>query len=289
MKIAILSDLHSNLPALRVVIADIQRWKPDHIVVAGDTINRGPRPGECIDIVLEKQSTQGWRILRGNHEDYVLMHSRSDAPRSGPAFEVHRPSYWTYQRLGATVSDIEAMPSEITFEDPDGGEIQIVHASLIHNRDGIYPETTDQELIRKIGLDERPATHRSLKVFAVGHTHRPLVRSLNGTLIVNAGSAGLPFDQDQRVSYARLLWQNGSWHAEIVRLEYDLAQAEEDFFTTGYMKDSGPLAELVRLELIHASSLLYGWAVQYQSLAMAGKISMRESVDAYLKNLRIAP
>ena len=93
------------------------------------------------------------------------------------------------------------------------------------NRVGIYPETPDRDLESKI------APPRPLLV--VGHTHFALVRRLNSTLVVNAGSAGLPFDGDTRPAYAQLTWQSDGWKARITRVDYDLAQAERDFYEEG--------------------------------------------------------
>ncbi len=67
MKVAVLSDVHGNLPALRTVIADIDAWSPDLVVVGGDIINRGPLSGECLDLLVERQAADGWHLLRGNH------------------------------------------------------------------------------------------------------------------------------------------------------------------------------------------------------------------------------
>ena len=72
MKLAVLADVHANWPALQAVAADIERWQADRVVVAGDVINRGPRPVECADFVLV--AAQSWPWVRGNHEEYVLSH-----------------------------------------------------------------------------------------------------------------------------------------------------------------------------------------------------------------------
>jgi predicted phosphodiesterase len=52
MKLAVLADVHANWQALQAVAADLERWQPDRVVVAGDVINRGPRPLECAKFVL---------------------------------------------------------------------------------------------------------------------------------------------------------------------------------------------------------------------------------------------
>lgn len=293
MKIAVIADAHANRVALQTVVAHIEAWKPDHVIVLGDLVNRGPRPAECLDLVMENVQAQGWLLVRGNHEEYVISRAASDAPRSGPQAEVHQPSSWTYQQLGGDVSALEAMPYQVTLSDPSGGEVAFYHGSVLGLRAGIYPETGDPSLLKKTGLDSRPPEAPPLSMFCVGHTHRPLVRWLNGTCVVNAGSAGLPFDGDQRAGYAQLTWhahgshprQGGAWQAEIIRLPYDRQQAERDFYVNGYLEGGGPLVRLVLIELQSASSLLYTWAVQYQERAERGEISVEEAVNRYLQSL----
>lgn len=274
MKIAVLADIHANLVAFQAVREDILAWEPDQVVIAGDVVNRGPRPKECLELALQLEREHGWRRVRGNHEDYVMVHARPEAP-SGAALEVHRGSYWTYTRLGGEVSTLEAMPFCQSLSGPDGKEVRIVHASMRHNRDGVYPETSDDTLRKQIA--PAPA------VFCTGHTHRPLIRRLDGTLVVNAGSAGLPFDYDVRASYARLTWGINGWNAEIVRVAYDLDKAAEDFFTTGFIPEAGPLAKLVLIELREARSQLFQWTCRYQARCLAGEMSMEDSVSAFLQ------
>jgi hypothetical protein len=173
------------------------------------------------------------------------------------------------------------MPVSRQLLDPAGQEVSFFHGSVLGMRDGIYPETDDETLRHKIALDERPESSPPLAVFCVGHTHRPLMRELNGTLVVNAGSAGLPFDRDTRAAYARLAWQGGRWRAEIRRLSYDLHAAETDYYQTGYLENGGPLVRLVLRELLTARSHLYTWAINYQDAALHGRISLEESVERH--------
>jgi hypothetical protein len=168
------------------------------------------------------------------------------------------------------------MPSLQQLYGSDGGEVRIVHASMRGNRDGIYPETPDDEL--KLQIGKPPA------LFCVAHTHRPLIRSIGRTLVVNAGSVGLPFDGDRRLSYAQLTNIRGDWKAKIIRLDYDLIAAENDFYLTGYIEDAGPLTKLVLIELKYACSQLYNWSRLYQQQALNGEISMQWSVEEYLAN-----
>jgi predicted phosphodiesterase len=286
MKIAVLSDIHANFVALTTAVDHLEPWKPDYVIVAGDLVNRGPRPMECLRLIQEKSKTENWLTVRGNHEDYVISQANPLAPHSGPAFEVHRASFWTYQQLNGDISALRSMPFQQSLQDPDGNEIRFVHASMTGNRDGIYPETTDEALVHKVFPPGIHPSNSPLALFCVGHTHRPLIRNLNGVLIINAGSTGLPFDGDKRLSYARLTWKNGLWNAEIVRLKYNIAKAEHDFITSGYIEGGGPLVRLVQVELQTASSQLYNWAVKYQEPARKGEISMRDSVHQYLCSIQ---
>lgn len=277
MKIAVLADIHGNLPALQAVSAHIDAWRPDAIIMGGDLVNRGPRPAACLDFALQQKRQAGWRFVRGNHEDYVIDQAQPDAVRSGPEFEIARNGYWTCQRLNGRTAALEAMPFQVSIDGPDDKEVRVVHASMRGNRDGIFPETPDDELRRLIA----PAP----TVICAGHTHRPLVRTIDGTLVINVGSVGMPFDGDKRAAYAQLTWQNGLWHARIVRLDYDHKQMERDFFETGFIKDAGDLARIMLVEFRQARSHIHLWARQYEAAVLSGQVSVAHSVDKYLESL----
>lgn len=278
MKLAVLADIHGNYPALQTVVDHIEQWQPDIVVVAGDIVNRGPRPLECVQLVQRKQQNDGWLTVRGNHEDYVISFSQPDAPCSGLEFEIFRSAYWTYRQLNSDVSFLEAMPFQVNLSADGGQPVRVVHASMTNNRDGIFPNTTDEQLRDKIQTPRRLAPG----LLCVGHTHWPLVRSLDGTLVVNVGAVGLPFDGDTRAAYGQLTWYQGHWHAEIIRLEYDRAQAEQDFYESGYMEGGGPLTQLILDEFNIARPHLYRWSIEYQPLVLAGELSLEEAVAGYL-------
>ena len=277
MKVAVLADIHGNLPALLTVTADIETWQPDVVVVAGDVVNRGPRSRDCLQFVQERQKRDGWLVVRGNHEDYVLSQARPDRPRSGPEYEISLNSLWTYRKLNSEIGALEKMPFQISVPGPHGEEIRIVHASMLGNRQGIYPETTAAELRERISPP--PA------VLAAGHTHRPLVRRLDETLVVNVGSVGMPFDGDTRTAYGRFSKRQGKWQAEIVRLDYDREQTERDFFETGFIPQAGDLARIMLLEFRQARSHIFAWVDQYQPIVLAGQLSVADSVSQYVAEI----
>ncbi|HLF00485.1 MAG TPA: metallophosphoesterase [Anaerolineales bacterium] len=148
MKIAILADIHANIVALEAVTDHLERWGPDIVIVAGDVVNRGPRPAECLRFVQAKQRGDGWLVIRGNHEDYVISHKTS--PYSGIEAELFQNSRWTYEQLNLDVAALEAWPFSISWQTGDN-ELRVAHASMRGNRDGIYVETDDDTVRQQVG------------------------------------------------------------------------------------------------------------------------------------------
>lgn len=276
MKIAVLADIHANYRALETVIDHVERWDPDYIFIAGDIVNRGPRSLCCLQLIEEKRQNDGWQVIRGNHEDYVMQRDRPDDPQSGTQYEMFQPVHFTYQQLNQDISQLRALPQQISLETESAGEVRMLHGSMLGNRDGIYPENTEFELKRKIS--PAPA------VFITGHTHRSLIRKVNGTLVVNAGSVGLPFDGDTRPAYAQISHQNGEWQAEIIRLSYDIESAIKDFHDFGFVDGGGPLVDLILLELRTGMGQLYQWVAKYNTPVKNGDITVEEATKEFLKN-----
>jgi predicted phosphodiesterase len=272
-KLAVLADIHGNFAALQAVADHIDRWKPDAVVVAGDIVNRGPRSRECLCFVLARAADSGWQVIRGNHEEYVMRVARDPSPTPGLDGAVRENVGWTARQLGDQVSLLDGLPVQISLRAVDGGEARVVHASMRHNRDNILLDTPDEVVREQIA----PAP----PLICVGHTHRPLVRSIDATLVVNAGSVGLPFDGDARACYAQLTWRNG-WQATIARVAYDRDQAEHDYAATGFMRDSGAIAELIYDEFRTARPRLFRWMERYKDAVLAGTLTPAESVREYL-------
>lgn len=281
MKIAVLADIHANYRALETVIEHVEKWIPDFVYVAGDIVNRGPRSLCCLQLIEEKRQKFGWQVIRGNHEEYVIERDQPDDPKSGTQFELFKPVHFTYHQLQQDVSPLRSLPQQISQDMGVAGEVRMMHGSMLGNRDGIYPENTDFQLRRKISPP--PA------VFVTGHTHRSLIRRVNGALVVNAGSVGLPFDGDTRSAYAQITYQNEFWQAEIVRLSYDLEAAEKDFHNFGFVDGGGPLVDLILLELQTGMGQLFQWVAKYNQQVLNGEISVEEATKDFLQNPIVEP
>ncbi len=280
MKIAALADIHGNYQALITVLEHVEAWKPDLVLVLGDIINRGPRSKECLDLIRVKALSPNWHVIKGNHEGYVLMFEDPDFSRKGHDFDLRKIIFWTYQSLSKSdIQDIAQLPEEIQLTLPDQQLIKAAHASIAGDRVGIYPDTPPSALAGLIPAEAQ--------LFLVGHTHQPLVRTYQGTTIVNVGSVGLPFDGDTRAAYARLTYHKGTWHGEITRVEYDLQAAEDDYYKTGFIPDGGPLADLVLAELRLGWPQLGRWFKRFEMPIRGEEISLQDAVYEFLKNPNI--
>ncbi len=277
MKVALISDIHGNVPALLAVLDDVERFGPDHVVVNGDTVSRGPVSSTCLEILSER-ATAGryqWHFVRGNHEDYVARHLGRPPDLEDIRFELARLSYWTFRQIGsAWAEQIQAWT--LTVELPEG--FRATHASMIRNDDGIYVRTPDFMARRKMA----PAP----SLFATAHTHRPFVRRVDQTLVVNSGSVGVPFDGDVRASYARSWWLNGEWSAEIVRVDYDREQAEREYHESGCLTESGTLTRIIFEEWKRARPTIRTWLRRYLAAVIAGQIEIEVAVDDYLAQIK---
>ncbi len=277
MKIAALADIHGNYQALIAVIDHVERWKPDLVIVLGDIINRGPRSRDCLHLIQQKMGSDSWQSIAGNHEQYVLRFDSPDAPRDGNQFELLRIIHWTYQSLSLSdLQSVKELPLEIETQFPGNQIVKAVHASMGGIRVGIYPDSSREEILDLIQPD--------VNLFLVGHTHQPLVRTIGKTTVINAGSIGLPFDGNTLAGYAQVTGNGNQWTGKIIRLEYDQEAARQDFISTQFITQGGPLAELVLTELKIGSPQLSHWFHRYEQAVLDHKISIEDAVEQYLKN-----
>jgi len=276
MKLAVLSDIHGNVPALAAVLDDIERWGADRLIVNGDLVSRGPYSLECLRLLQAR--VPGVHMLTGNHETYVLRCADEPADPEGPTREIDRFADWALRQLGAAVDEIRTWDDHLDLTDLEGGAtVHVTHGSRLGNRDGISARTRDDDLPAKLGEPRA--------LFIGSHTHRPLLRHFNGTLVVNTGSVGQPMDGDPRAAYGRFTLRGGRWQAEIARVAYDKAQAERDFVGSGFLAGAGPMARLIYLEVRQSRAHVGPWRNKYLEAVKLRALSVTASVDAYLRAL----
>lgn len=237
MRVALLSDVHGNLPALDAALAVCREQRVDRYVSAGDAVGYGPHPGECIDRLREIDAV----AVAGNHEMYVL----GRLPPSRFSARAHRSLTWTQTIIGPERTEwLRTLPDHATL-----GPVVVAHASL----DGV-----DEYVIRPRQASRQLGLLRSLfpqaGVLVLGHTHQPLFRrergrsrtmSRGGTRalssrrnLINAGSVGQS-RQWERVPHARfalldLADRRVRWFA----VDYDRTPVLRDLAAVGLPADS---------------------------------------------------
>ena len=210
MRLAIVSDIHGNLPALEAVIADFTRTGVDGMANLGDIVSGPLWPAETADRLI----ALGWPTLAGNHERQVLTlpherHGASDRHAAQRLDATHRAwlarlpaTRWLAGDLfachGTPASDLECFLETVTPDFDSGGSL------------GVRAATADEASAR-LGAIAAPLT-------LCGHTHQPRALRLDdGRLIVNPGSVGLQAYDDEHPH--RHCIETGSPHARNALVE----------------------------------------------------------------------
>lgn len=192
MRAAIVTDIHGNLAALEAVLADVRACAPDVVLHGGDLADSGANPVEVVDLIR----SLGWQGVMGNTDEMLFRSSALEefaVTSSAPAAvwdTVRRNAAAARAALGEDRLRWLASLPRVMFLD----EFALAHASPNDLWRSPGAQATDAELEAVYA-----SLGRSLVVY--GHIHVPFVRQVNGFVVANAGSVGLPYDGDPRASY----------------------------------------------------------------------------------------
>lgn len=215
--VAIISDIHGNLQALKAVLSDIERQGNERIYCLGDLVGKGPNPTEVVGLLFDYCDV----IIRGNWDELVCK------ARDNEQF------YWHAKRLSEKqLERISRLPFSYDFN-MSGRHIRIFHASpqSVFNR--IQPWDTHERLLSMFdftsSLTEPLHPCHSPDVVIYGDIHKAYLQHLQGKTLVNCGSVGNPFDMTQ-ASYITLQGHFGQvqpseFSIHFHRIPYDIEQA----------------------------------------------------------------
>ncbi len=184
MNIAVLSDIHGNYRALRAVMDDMETVGVDDVIVLGDILFPGEGPQDCFD-ALKLLKPLAW--VRGNTDDWLNEIGEDFVPSN----DIEKRVFNDYKRCRLLMTDetaaaVAALPEKQTIEIA-GKKLLCVHGDDEHINWPIGIMRT-QEDIQSI------AARMDVDILLCGHTHSPYVATLDGKLIINAGSVGKPQD-----------------------------------------------------------------------------------------------
>jgi diadenosine tetraphosphatase ApaH/serine/threonine PP2A family protein phosphatase len=223
-RVALVSDVHGNLPAFRAVVADIEKEGLDETWCLGDLVGYGAQPDECVALAREKCQL----CLIGNH-DLVVLEKLDLGEFSALAAAA---ALWTREHIA---DEAKAWLADLVPEDVSR-PIGLFHASP---RDPVW------EYVLSALLAEDCMDAMSVRVGAIGHSHVALCfwredgasasgtqapdgteRELeHGSWLINPGSVGQPRDGDPRAAW--LLLDLESWTATWRRVEYPIDEAAD--------------------------------------------------------------
>lgn len=232
MLYGIISDIHSNLPALAASLDRLSKLHVESIICLGDIVGYASEPNECIRLVKENADS----VICGNHDAGVVGTTSIDYFN----FMAKEAILWTRGRLNSNEDEyLRELPLVSETDD-----FLLVHASP-HN-----PERWHYVFSRESCSTAFEASEASL-IF-VGHTHRPvLFQQLDGRLeehhssrfelgegeryLVNTGSVGQPRDGDPRASF--VTFSSEKRVVEFHRIPYDIDRAQEGIIDAGLPRE----------------------------------------------------
>ena len=205
-RVAVLSDVHGNAPALEAVLAEVERAEADLIVFGGD-LTWGPLPEETFELVRGL----GARFVRGN-ADRAVLENVSETERE----------QWMQAHHTDEMRELLASFEEQVVVEVDGlGAVRFCHGSPRTDEECVTPETPE-ERVREFsaGVEEH--------VIVTAHVHIQFDREVAGIRSVNAGSVGLPYE-GRPGAYWALLGPD----VELRRTEYDVDETIERYRRSG--------------------------------------------------------
>ena len=217
MRIAVVSDIHGNLPALEAVLTDIGQRDVDEVWCGGDIAWGGPWASECIAHVRDA----GWPTVRGNTDVWI-----TGDPQTVETAE-DRAQFESMAIAHAISEDDARWLVNLPLGHSGTGSLLLVHATPQSPFIGPLPDAPAAEFEPYEG---------QAAIVVYGHVHRAFVRRLaDGTIVCNAGSVGFPMDADS-ACYLLIDSSGPEWALQHRRVDFD-----HDHVLTEARKRGGPI------------------------------------------------
>jgi len=219
IRIAAVSDIHGNAPALRAVLADARKRGYDLLAQLGDAFSGPLWPSQTADLLHGIDAVH----VRGNH-DTALIDPTLEPPADADRFAL--------AELSPEVLDwVRSWPSAL----PIGGEALLFHGSPRSANYYLFDEAPHGDArLRPIADIERDLADVTARVCIGGHSHLPrLVEFSDGRMAVNDGSVGLPAFFDTQGPVGRR-HENGSHHARYAMVEIGRDTVSVSFIAVDY-------------------------------------------------------
>ena len=213
MRVAVITDIHANQPALDAALGAIEAIGVDAVYCGGDLVGYGPHPNE-VCATIEQRAIP---TIYGNY-DYAIARDLDDC---GCAYITphdrelgQRSVAWTLRNTGDQAKAfMRTLPFDLRLRIGDR-RVRLVHGSPRKVNEYLFED-------KPASLFERLAASADCEVLVFGHTHKPWVHEYGGVTFVNCGSVGKPKDGDPRAAFAILELAGDRVVASIERVPYD--------------------------------------------------------------------
>jgi len=242
MKIAVITDVHSNYHGLSAVLNDIENEKPDFIIGAGDMVGCSAYVGsiEVWNALHEKEIP----FVMGNEEERIVrFHNPSSDSYLKEAIQFRPLQFRAKQFPTMHIDEMSALPIRLTLEGPQKQDVLVCHASPydLHRSPMLGIDSRMEEDLRGVNA----------QVIAVGHHHKRWYQDWEGKLLIMAGSAGLPLrGKIDEVDYLILTFHKQKWHFEYQSVTYNYRAAIQEIIGSDFLEKSSPIGWLMFDEVL---------------------------------------
>jgi predicted phosphodiesterase len=231
MMIAVLSDIHGNLPALQSITSELEGLDLEAVIAAGDYVG-GPKSNEVISILRSFDSI----MILGNMDLDLLRFAKGKAPEAWSTLKQYGLIRWTFEHIHSeNLEYLYGLPETLAGNLGDAPSIRIVHVSPRDPYESIFPDR-DREVL------ETAVNQTVADVLICGHIHVPWKTNLHGKLVMNPGAVSAPLNGIVGAQYALLHLMDGDWSVEHRSIGYDLSQIRKDYEESGLLEAGGAVS-----------------------------------------------
>lgn len=192
IRVGVLSDIHGNMEALGAVLENIECLGINRLLILGDLALMGPEPNETVDFVRNLSSEYDLDIIQGNTDLFIV----NDEIPNVPDFAKNSIIYAKKVLSEENKAYLKLLPPQKSLK-IGNTSILLVHGSPRKNDENIFPAKSVEEIKPMIA-----GTTESL--ILCGHTHLPAGYQIENQTVVNVGSVGRPFTENQKACYVVL-------------------------------------------------------------------------------------
>jgi len=218
MRVALLADLHANLPALEAILAHAQQQGVEAIWNLGDLVGYGAFPEEVVQRLRQHYALS----TLGRYDRQVLrFKKRKEKWHRSKGLEEYLALEYAYEQLsGKSHKYLRFLSEEIRMQ-VRGKRVLLTHGAP-GVEDGCLAADTPEKQLAKLGREAKA------DLILCGCAHEPFARSVEGVWFINPGSAGLPTDGDPRAAYAVLEVSPEESQIFPHRVEYDVERLVDE-------------------------------------------------------------